>query len=219
MSRPEPPDERADMPGPGTRPHMVIFDMDDVLVRYDPRARQAAMGALAGLDAGEVERRIWHSGIEDAGDMGALDADQYLAAVGAALGIGFDDAAWVRTRAPVTRPDPEMTALAARVGTRVPLALLTNNGLLMKRHFDAVVPHLRPVFGSAMHVAAEFRTKKPDPDIFRRLAALYGVAPGDALMIDDKAGHIAGARAAGLRGHHFTGIDGLVSALRALHLI
>nr|WP_281502905.1 HAD-IA family hydrolase [Ancylobacter crimeensis] len=193
--------------------------MDDVLVDYDVGARQAAMGALAGLYAAEVDRRIWQSGIEDAGDMGALDADRYLEAVGEALGIRFDRAEWLATRALATRPRPKMTALAQRVGQRATLALLTNNGLVMKEHFDRLVPHLRPLFGERMHAAAEFRTKKPDPTIFARLAALHGFAPGEAMMIDDKAGHIAGARRAGLRGHHFTGIDGLAQALARLHLI
>ncbi|WP_248310371.1 HAD-IA family hydrolase [Bosea sp. 117] len=203
----------------GRRPRLVIFDMDDVLVRYLTEERRAAMGAPAGLTAEQVAERVWDSGIEDAGDIGALTPEAYLAAIGEALGIPFSRADWLRTRRLATLEDAAATALARAVGARTRVALLTNNGLLMKQHFDDIVPWLRPIFGPAMHVAAEFRTKKPDPDIFRRLVALHGVAPEDAVMIDDKPGHVAGARAAGLGGHHFRATDELAAYLGSLDLI
>lgn len=200
-------------------PRLVIFDMDDVLVRYDPDMRRAGMGALAGIAAGEVERLVWDSGIEDAGDMGALSSDGYLEEVSRALGVPFGRREWLATRRMAMAPDPDVATLARRVGRRARIALLTNNGYLMKEHFDVLVPELRGIFGGAMHVAAEFGTKKPDPDIYRRLAALHGFGPQEAMMIDDKPGHVAGARAAGLEGHVFTGTDGLARRLEALGLV
>lgn len=198
---------------------LVIFDMDDVLVRYDPDARRAGMGALAGLSAADVERLVWDSGIEDAGDMGALSSDGYLDEVSRVLGVPFGRHEWLKTRRMSMQLDLDAMMLARRVGERAKIALLTNNGYLMREHFDALVPELRAIFGEAMHVAAEFGTKKPDPDIYRRLAALHGASPNETLMIDDKPGHVAGARAAGLEGHVFTGTDGLARHLRALRLI
>lgn len=200
-------------------PSFVIFDMDDVLVRYDPDVRRAAIGRLAGLSAAEVERRIWDSGIEDAADAGALTADQYLGAVARALGAPFGRDEWRRTRAVAMQADPAAIALAEAARPRARLALLTNNGLIMREHFDALVPELRALFGPAMHTAAEFRTKKPDPDVYRRLLAVHGVPPGEALMIDDKAANVDGARRAGLAGHHFTGATGLEAYFRAIGLI
>lgn len=202
-----------------TPPRLAIFDMDEVLVRYSVETRRAAMGALAGLTGAEVERLIWDSGIEDAGDVGALSSDGYLDAVGAALGVRFGRAEWLETRRRAMEVDLDVLDLARRAGERARLALLTNNGFLMKEHFDALVPELRALFGPAMHCAAEFGTKKPDPDIFRRVAALYGAEPGEAVMIDDKPGHIAGARRAGLGGHAFTGAAPLAAYLRDTGLL
>ncbi|MDQ0511691.1 HAD family hydrolase [Ancylobacter amanitiformis] len=211
------PDEASPSPGPDVR--LVVFDMDDVLLRYDVEARRAAIGRLAGLPHDEIERRIWTSGIEDASDAGRLSADGYLDAVAAALGAPFGRREWHDTRRLAMTLDPAVVALAARVGARVPIALLTNNGFIMKEHFDALVPELRALFGPSMHVAAEFDTKKPDPAIYRRLAALHGVDPAAAVMIDDKATNVDGARAAGLRAHHFTHASRLETFLGGLGLL
>lgn len=198
---------------------LVIFDMDDVLLHYDVAARQAAIAAMAGLTARDVARLIWESGIEDASDAGRLSADDYLAACSQALGIPFGRADWFRTRALAMTLDPEAVALALSLRDKAKLALLTNNGFIMGEHFDALVPDLRAVFGPAMHVAAEFATKKPDPAIYTRLAALYGVAPAEAVMIDDKPVNIAGAVEAGLNGHCYSSVAGLRSFLAELSLI
>ncbi|MFK8252560.1 HAD-IA family hydrolase [Ancylobacter terrae] len=197
----------------------VIFDMDDVLVHYDPDLRRDAIGRLAGLDGVEVGRRIWDSGLEDAADAGALSADAYLRSVSETLGVPFGRDEWLRTRALAMRPNPDAITLADRVRARARVALLTNNGFVMREHFDELVPMLRPLFGPAMHTAAEFGTKKPDPDVYRRLLAVHGVMPAMALMIDDKPANVAGAIAAGLAAHHFTDASSLEAHLREIGLI
>lgn len=45
---------------------------------------------------------------------------------------------------------------------------------------------------------------KPDPAIFRLALTRLGVAPHEAVFIDDSPGHVAAARALGLYGIHFT---------------
>nr|WP_245404772.1 HAD-IA family hydrolase [Ancylobacter gelatini] len=193
--------------------------MDDVLLHYDVQARQSAIARMAGIEPEEVARRIWDSGIEDAADAGRLSAQAYLDAVAATLGIPFGEDDWLRTRGLAMTLTPDTIGLAAEVARRTPVALLTNNGHLMKTHFDTLVPELRAVFGPNMHVAAEFGTKKPDPAIFRRLAALYGAAPEQAVMIDDKEANTAGALDAGLLAHRFRAAGELDAYLRAHSLI
>lgn len=202
-----------------TPPRLVIFDMDDVLLHYDVAARQQAIADLSGLSPREVARRIWEDGIEDAADAGQLSADAYLDALAATLGVPFGRAEWARTRGGAMALFPDVVEIARQVGERTQIALLTNNGHIMKEHFDVLVPELRGVFGPSMHVAAEFGTKKPDPDIYRRLAAQYGAAPQEAAMIDDKQVNIDGAHRAGLHGHRFTDAGELRRFLAGLSLI
>ena len=66
----------------------VLFDMNDVLYRYDRGRRVARLAMFSGLTEAEVEAAIWGSGYEDSGDGGAMDADAYLAGFGARLGFG-----------------------------------------------------------------------------------------------------------------------------------
>ncbi|MDQ0347296.1 HAD-IA family hydrolase [Ancylobacter vacuolatus] len=200
-------------------PRLVIFDMDDVLLRYDVEARRAAMGALAGLSAADVERLVWDSGIESASDLGHLTPDAYLAVIAQALGVPFGHADWLRTRALAMTLDPAVLALVDEVRAHTPIALLTNNGHIMRAHFDVLVPELRARFGPAMHVACEFGAKKPTPSVYKGIATLYGVAPREAVMIDDKPVNIAGAREAGLRAHCFTRATELAHFLRAHHMV
>lgn len=198
---------------------LVVFDMDDVLLHYDVEARRDAIGKLAGRPASDIERLIWTSGLEDAADSGKLLPDAYLDAISTALGVPFGRDEWFRTRELAMTLDPAVLALVERVRARTPVALLTNNGFIMKEHFDALVPRLRALFGPAMHVAAEFGTKKPDPAIYKGVAALHGVDPSRAVMIDDKVANVEGARAAGLQAHWFRGAGELEVFLAELALI
>lgn len=205
------------VPSPPVR--LVIFDMDDVLLHYDVEARQRAIGELAGLAPSKVAELIWDGGIEDAADAGQLSADAYLAEIAKALGVPFGREEWRHTRALAMTLTPPSIALAQAVARRTPIALLTNNGHLMQEHFDLLVPEIRAVFGPHMHVAAEFGTKKPDPHIYRSLAARYGALPAEAVMIDDKQPNIDGALEAGLRAHQFRSAPELEAFLVGLSLV
>ena len=52
------------------------------------------------------------------------------------------------------------------------------------------------VLGSALGV------RKPDPEVFRRVAAMLGCAPGECVVVDDSVRNVRGARAAGAIGVH-----------------
>lgn len=57
--------------------------------------------------------------------------------------------------------------------------------------------------------------RKPDPAFYRRLLQRIGHPPAACLFVDDCEDNCIGAEAAGMRAHHFDGVDGLVARLRA----
>lgn len=197
----------------------VIFDMDGVLDRYDLGARLERLAAATGKNADAIYATIWKSGFEDAADAGKFSAEEYLRGFGERIGASVSRAAWIAARRAAMHPNRDVLELAERLKRRAGIAVLTNNGFLVKDSFDELFPELCPLFGERLHVAAEFGAKKPDPEVYRRLVARHGIEPKMAMMIDDKPENVEGAETAGLAGHRFAGIDGLRRELRARGLL
>jgi HAD superfamily hydrolase (TIGR01509 family) len=196
----------------------VLFDMNDVLYRYDRGRRVARLATLSGRTDAEVEAAIWGSGYEDSGDDGAMDADAYLAGFGARLGFALSEDAWAEALRVAVAPMPETLALAAAASARVKVGVLTNNNLLVKRAANAVFPVLRPIFGANVFVSAEFGARKPQPAAYLGSVARLGATPAETLFVDDSPRNVEGAERAGLIGHLFRGSAALAAALKDLGL-
>ena len=192
----------------------VLFDMNDVLCRYDREARIVQLARASGKPPAFVEAAVWGSGYEDLGDMGAMDAEGYLAGFAARLGGGLTLDGWRGALRAALTPVPEALKLAAAAARRAAVAVLTNNNLLVKREIESIFPEIGPIFGRNFFVSAEFRARKPDPDVYRRCLARLGAAPETTLFIDDSARNVAGAERAGLSGFLYAGADALAERLR-----
>jgi putative hydrolase of the HAD superfamily len=191
----------------------VVFDMDGVLCRYRLERRLALLAAWSGRTADEIHAVIWRSGFEDQSERGEWGADAYLREFGARMGYRLSAAQWVEARRVAVEPDEAVLAVARRIGARLPVAMLTNNGFLLKRHIGEVFPAVPEVFGANAIFSAELGRAKPDPEAFRRLARRLGVAPEGVLFFDDGASYVAGAQEAGLKAHLFEGVDALRATL------
>jgi putative hydrolase of the HAD superfamily len=192
----------------------VLFDMNEVLCRYDRAARVASLARACGKAAAFVDAAIWGSGYEDLGDAGASDAEAYLAGFGERLGAALTLEQWIDALRAALTPIPQALALAAKIAREARVAVLTNNNLLVAREIDALFPELRPIFGDRIFVSAQFRARKPDPEAYRRCLARLGAAPDATLFVDDSAANVAGAERAGLIGHVYTSVETLAAALR-----
>lgn len=197
----------------------VIFDMDGVLDRYDLGARLDRLAAATGKSADAIHAAIWKSGFEDAADAGKFSAEEYLKGFGERVGAPVSRTAWIAARRAAMHPNRDVLELAKRIKRRASIAVLTNNGFLVKDAFDELFPELPPLFGERLHVAAEFGAKKPDPEVYRRLVARHGIKPEIAMMIDDKPENVEGAKAAGLVGHRYVGLEGLRLEFEARGLV
>lgn len=187
----------------------VVFDMDGVLCRYRIEKRLAHLATLCAKSADEIHAAIWGSGFEHLSDSGQITAEAYLAGFGDRMGVALSREQWLTARRIAMEPDPAMLDLVKALARRTTVALLTNNGALLEETIDEAFPGLRPLFGTHAYFAWQFRTAKPDPAIFRALCKRLGTRPGETFFLDDGPENAAGAGAAGLIGHHFTGIDGL----------
>lgn len=193
----------------------VVFDMDDVLCRYRIERRLALLGSWSGRSPDAIYDAIWRSGFEDEAEAGAHDADAYLREFNARLGYPLTADQWVAARRVAMEPDEAVLAIARRLARRGPIAMFTNNPLLLKRHIGEVFPAVAEIFGERAIFSAELGRRKPDPEAFRRLARRLGVAPARVLFFDDNADYVAGASEAGITAYRFTGAAAVEDRLAA----
>lgn len=202
-----------------SRPALVLFDLDDVLVGYDHARRLATLSERTGASAKAVHRALFATGVERSADAGELDVAGTLAALSAELGATVTLEDWIASRADAMLPRPEVLVLAQAAAEVAQVAILTNNGLLLRDHLERIHPPLFPLFRGKVFCSAQFRHSKPEPAIFLDCLAALDVAPADALFVDDKVANANGARAAGLRAHHYQGHSGLRDALSTHRLL
>lgn len=193
---------------------LFIFDMDDVLYRYDWRVRMAAMTTMTGLSLAELRERWWNDSGEWAAEAGAFaDGRDYLRAVERALGVGIDEDAWVRARAGAMTLIPGSIAAVERAAQLGRITLLTNNGVLAQEHLGSLAPDLVPLFGEHLLSSSHYGARKPDPRVFERVLAAYETDAADAFFADDLAVNVAGAASVGIRAHLFTTPGAMLAAV------
>lgn len=196
---------------------LVLFDLDDVLVDYSRAARCRALGERIGRDADAVHAALFGSGLETEADLGRIDPEGVARTLSDSLATTVTLADCVAARAAAMRPRRALLDIVDALAARCRLAILTNNGLLVRDHFAALCPPFAMHFDGHVHCSAMYGIAKPDPAVFAHCAAALGVAPSRVLFIDDKAGNAAGAMRAGMSGHHYRDIAGLRSALTSHH--
>jgi len=192
---------------------LVLFDMNDVLCRYDRSVRIAGLAALTGRKPTTIETAIWSSGYEDSADTGGLGADDYLRGFGERIGYPLSLSEWIATLQDSITPLQQMLALAKRLTLVSSVSVLTNNNFLLAREIATIFPAVSSIFGSSFHVSAEFGARKPEPEVYQRCVARLGVTAASTLFVDDSPANVAGAEAAGLLAHQFTTIEALAELL------
>jgi glucose-1-phosphatase len=191
-------------------PRIAIFDMDDVLCRYDLGKRLRALSQLSGKTPRDIRAAIWDSGFEDDSDAGRYPAgEDYIAGFAERLGFPITREQWIAARRESIVPWPEALALVERIAKRSRVAIFTNNGPLMKGALAEIFPEAARLFGTEVYCSCEFGCKKPDPESYRRLLAHIRIEAPGAWFTDDKKSNVEGAALAGLQAHLFVSVEAL----------
>jgi glucose-1-phosphatase len=198
----------------------VIFDMDGVLCHYDLKRRLAVLARLSGRTPDDIESAIWGSGFEDEADSGRYASGaQYLEAFAERLGYPINCAEWIAARQASMTPIPEVLEIVRTVRASSKVALLSNNGPLTQEKFPDLFPEAARLFGPVAFFSWSFGIKKPNPQIYIRIAHRLDVAPSKAVFIDDKAHNVAGAEAAGLTAFCFSTVRQLMKDLASAQVV
>ncbi len=193
----------------------VVFDLGDVVCRFDPLSRLRALARLTGRSTAEIQQAIWGSGLDRRADRGGIDAADLPALLGAALDVDVDAtnlrAAWSRA----FEPNDAVLALIDRLA--VPAVLFTNNGPMLGSCLDHELSSVRARFVLAF-LSWELRATKPEPAAYEAVATRLGVDAGELFFVDDSHQNVAAARALGWHAEVFTDAVTLERQLAALDL-
>ena len=199
---------------------LVVFDMDGVLATLDRPKRNRWLSEATGRPPGHFDATIWHSDFEPSAETGAYpDPADYLAEFNRRSGCSLTREVWIEARRQAMTPMPGTLALVRELQRRVEVALLTNNGSLLKAGLPELFPEAWALFGDRAHVSCEFGARKPERTVFERLLVRYGMKPCAALLVDDDPANVEGARRAGLQAHRFTDPAALRKELRRRGLV
>lgn len=197
-------------------PLLYVFDMDDVLYRYDWRVRMELLSGLTGHPIAELRRRWWHAEGEWAAEAGLFEGPEaYHAAFEAALGASVPVPEWLRMRRAAMTPWPESIAAVRRAAELGDVALLTNNGPLVEAHLTDLAPEIAPLFGDDLHTSSFYGARKPDPEVFREVLRAHDRDASDVFFADDLPENVAGAASVGISAHRFVDAASLLSAVEA----
>ncbi|HEY8580649.1 MAG TPA: HAD family phosphatase [Beijerinckiaceae bacterium] len=198
-------------------PQAVVFDIGNVLVRWDMRCLYAKLiDDPRRLDwfLAEVCTLDWHASL----DAGATYADAIAALVArwpqeAAL-IQAYDARWQETISGAIEDNVALLAELRAAGA--PVYAITNFPAEKYDETCARFPFLR-TFADVV-VSGRERVRKPDHAIFRILLDRNGLRAGDCVFIDDMPANVAAARALGFHALRYEPGRDLRPALQELGL-
>lgn len=196
----------------------LLFDMDGVFCAYDFGRRLRLLEEWTGVPAADIDAWIFKSGFEGAADRGQYGANAYVEEIARLLGAPMDADTWLLARSRSMTPYPETAEAARRLKGRYRLAMLSNNGWLLRRNIGRILPEVPEIFGEFLFFSAEIGAGKETPATFGPLLAMLGWSPASTLFIDDSPIYVSAAQEAGLQTYLFTTPEAFTADLRTLGL-
>jgi 2-haloacid dehalogenase len=196
----------------------VVFDIGNVIVDWNVRAFYARfIDDPARLDwfLANVVTPEWHFQHDMGRPFAETSAEQIARFPAEADLIRLYGPRFNET---VPGPIPGMVELVEQLAARgVPLFAITN----FSHEFWAQFRPEWPVFDHFIDivVSGTERLAKPDPAIYQLALRRFGLGPGEAIFIDDRAENVEAAQVNGFQGHLFTGHAPLAAELARLGLL
>ena len=180
----------------------VYIDFGGVLMRTEDRGPRTRLAERMGMTYREIEGLIFGSESSRRASLGEITEADHWQACAQVLGVGRDQ-----------MDEISREFFAGDVADKTLLDTLRS---LRPRYWVGLISNawsgLRPWIASqgfadafdAMVISAEVGLMKPDEAIYRHALEQFGVAPEEAVFVDDFPENVEGARAVGMQVIHFT---------------
>ena len=197
----------------------ILTDLDGVIRIWSPEIHRKAERAT-GLPEGAIPRAAFSDDLLPLVITGQISDNEWRRKIADLLSQDFPEANAKRAVALWSvspgEVDSEVLGILQACRKRAKLVLISNatsrllsdlRRLGITENFDYIVN------------SSEVGAAKPDPNIYFAALDTVGATPGQALFIDDNAGHVAAAARLGIAGHTYVGADGLRHELDHLGLL
>ncbi|NYJ20077.1 HAD-IA family hydrolase [Glaciibacter psychrotolerans] len=189
---------------------VYFFDCDKTLYTYDFRKRLPALAALTGASEYHLARTWWVGGHEDAANAGEYRSTaEYLEVWQAVTGVPLTLEQWQESRGAAMAPIQGSLDALRRAATLGTVSLLSNNPIPFRDSLPVLAPEAAEILAGNDLVSAVLGAEKPERRIYTRALGVFGVSPENAILFDDSAENVAGARDLGMHAFQFTETDGV----------
>ncbi len=196
-------------------PKFLYFDLGKVLLDFSVDRMLRQIAEVAGVDPGRVSDVLFDEGVQKQYETGELTDRQFYDAFCQRTDTRPDYHALRRAGSHIFELNLPMLPVVAtlqQAGHR--MGILSNTCSSHWQYCAERYAILTEAF-TVHALSYQIRAAKPDAAIFEAAAELAGVAPQEIFFVDDTAGHIGGAKAAGFDAVQYTSAAEYVTELRA----
>lgn len=206
-------------PIPGTLPlpgafRAVYFDLGGVIVRTGDREPRTKLAERLGMSYDELAKVVFENESSARASLGAISTEEHWVAVVQRLGLPPTETDAVRQEFFAGDIiDLDLIAFIRSLRPKYRTGLISNAWPDMRAYL--VSQNIADAFDQ-MVISAEVGMVKPDARIYQLALEKLGVAPAEAIFVDDFAVNIEGARAVGMYAIQFTQPDETLEELKQL---
>ncbi len=193
----------------------VIFDFGRVISAPKPPSLFRRYEDDLGLARGTINPIMFGSQAWQEVLVGHITSDEYWRQVGPLLGLHTAEAiaAFRRRYGEDEAINQPVVGIIQRLHGHYKLAVLSNSP---PRLSDWLADWDLLEWFEVVVCSGDEGVVKPDPTIFHLVLTQLGVAPAEAVFVDDTMGHVQAARELGLHGLHYTTAQALEAKLDQL---
>lgn len=198
----------------------LYFDMGNVLLDFDhgQGCRQAAQ--LCGVTPNQVREVVFDSGLEWSYERGDLTSEQFYECFRREIPTAPESDRLLASLSDIFQVKPGIESLLIQLRQEGhELGILSNT---CEAHWRQVYPERFPFLAerfSRHALSFEFRSMKPEAEIYRRAIALAGKPAERIFFVDDRPENVLAAQATGMDAVLFTDLPALQCDLRQRGLI